>query len=97
MIAGYDPKVAGGVRAQLERLDEILAFLADAPETEAVISAREHLQSARSYLLGAMPVELELSLAMAEAAISDVDDHRLRQKALHMLNDVREARATPMM
>ena len=97
MIAGYDPKVVGGVEAQLEKFDEILAFLADAPETEAVISAQEHLQFARSYLLGAMPEELELSLVMAKKAIGGMDDRHLRQKALQLLEEVREARATPMM
>jgi hypothetical protein len=97
MIAGYDPKIAGGVEAQLEKLDEILAYLADAPETEAAISAQEHLHAARSYLLGAMPEELELSLAMAEKAIHGMHDPHLRQKALHLLEEVREARATPMM
>ena len=97
MIAGYDPKVAGGLEAQLEKFDEILAFLADAPETEAVISAQEHLQFARSYLLGAMPEELEVSLAMAEKAIHGMDDCRLRQESLRLLDEVREARATPMM
>jgi len=97
MIAGYDPKVVGGVEAQLEKFDEILAFLADAPETEAVISAQEHLQFARSYLLGAMPEELEVSLAMAEKAIHGMDDCRLRQESLRLLDEVREARATPMM
>jgi hypothetical protein len=97
MVAGYDPRVAVGVEAQLEKLDEILAFLADAPETEAVISAQEHLQVARSYLLGAMPEELELSLAMAEEAIHEMDDRHLRREALHLLDEVREARATPMM
>jgi hypothetical protein len=97
MIAGYDPKVAGHVEAQLEKFDEILAFLADAPQTEAVISAQEHLQFARSYLLGAMPEELELSLAMAEQAIHGMHDRRLRQKAVRLLDEVREARATPMM
>jgi hypothetical protein len=97
MIAGYDPRVAGGIEAQLEKLDEILAFLADAPETEAVTSAQEHLQFARSYLLGAMPEELEVSLAMAEEAIHGMQDRHLRQKALHLLEEAREARATPMM
>jgi hypothetical protein len=97
MIAGYDPKVVGGVEAQLEKFDEILAFLADAPETEAVISAQEHLQFARSYLLGAMPEELEVSMAMAEKAIHGMDDCRLRQESLRLLDEVREARATPMM
>lgn len=97
MIAGYDPKIAGGVEAQLEKFDEILAFLANAPETDAVISAQEHLQSARSCLLGAMPEELELNLAMAEEAIHQMDDRHLRREALHLLEEVREARATPMM
>jgi len=97
MIAGYDPKVAGGVEAQLAKLDEILAFLADAPESDPALSAQEHLQFARSYLLGAMPEELELSLAMAEQALGGIDDRELRRKALHLFEEVREARATPMM
>ncbi|HLH42883.1 MAG TPA: hypothetical protein VKV74_07850 [Bryobacteraceae bacterium] len=97
MVAGYDPRIAGGVEGQLARLDQILAFLADAPRTDAVLSAQEHLQFARSYLLGAMPEEMELSLAMAERAIEGMEDRRMRRQALDLLEEVREARATPMM
>ena len=97
MIAGYEPKVAGGVEAQLAKLDEILAFLADGPETDPVLSAQEHLQSARADLLGSMPEEMELSLAMAKEALGGIDDRELRRKTLHLLEEVRDARATPMM
>ncbi|HEY7387508.1 MAG TPA: hypothetical protein VH640_03300 [Bryobacteraceae bacterium] len=97
VVAGYDPKVAGGVTVQLEKLDEFLAFLADAPQSEPVLSVQEHLHSARTYLLGAMPEELRLSLRMAEEAIHGIEDWRLRKRSLNLLDRVRDARSTPMM
>ena len=97
MIAGYDPKVARGVQEQLSKLDQLLEFLADAPEDEECRNAKEHLQSARTYLLGAMPEEFELSLQMAEEAISAIAQRTVRIEAERMLREVREARPVPMM
>ena len=41
---------------------------------------REHLESARVYLLGLMPAEYALSLKMAEGALDGVSDPGLRNR-----------------
>jgi hypothetical protein len=97
MVAGYDPKVARGVQEQLSKLDHLLEFLADAPEDEECRNAQEHLQSARTYLLGAMPEEFELSLQMAEDAISAIARRAERIQAERLLREVREAQPVPLM
>jgi hypothetical protein len=97
MVAGYDPKVAKGVEEQLSKLDQLLEFLADAPEDEECRNAQEHLQSAHSYLLGAMPGEFELSLQMAEEAISAITRRDVRIQAERLLHEVREAQPVPLM
>ena len=50
-------------------------------ETEAQCELlREHLESARVYLVGLMPAEYALSLKMAEEALNCVSDHNLRKR-----------------
>jgi hypothetical protein len=41
---------------------------------------REHLESARFYLLGAMPSEYEFSLKLANDMLSDIEDPDLRAR-----------------
>ena len=45
---------------EVGRLDELLALLARAPPSPDCEIAQEHVQSARSCVLGAMPAECEL-------------------------------------
>jgi hypothetical protein len=97
MVAGFDPKVARGTEAQLAKLDELLELIDDAPEDAESLSAQEHLQAARTYLLGAMPQECELSLEMAEEAIAAIAQRDLRLKAERRLHEIREAHPVPMM
>ena len=97
MLAGFDSKVAGGTEAQLAKLDEVLELLGDAPEDVEGPSAQEHLQAARTYLLGAMPQEYELSLQMAEQAIASIAQRDVRVKAERLLQEIRQAQPGPMM
>jgi hypothetical protein len=97
MVAGFDPKVARGVEAQLAKLDELLELIGDAPEDAECPSAQEHLQAARTYLLGAMPQECELSLEMAAGAIAAMEQRGVRLKAERLLHEIREAKPIPMM
>ena len=61
------------------RLDGLLDELGT--ETEANCELlREHLESARVYLVGLMPVEYALSLKMAEEVLDCVSDHNLRRR-----------------
>ena len=54
---------------ELSKLDELLALLAKAPPSPECEIAKEHIQSARSCVLGAMPAECELDLQLARTAI----------------------------
>jgi hypothetical protein len=97
LINGQDSEVVEGLETQLSKLDELLALLADGPQSEQGGSAAEHLQAARAYLLGSMREEFELSLSMAEQAIEGLPHRETRVKAELLLNDVRNARPVPMM
>jgi hypothetical protein len=55
---------------QIAVLDELLAGLKDEPEDSGAHVLKEHLESARICLLGAMPLEYELDLDLADAAAS---------------------------
>ena len=54
---------------ELGKLNELLALLANAPQSPESEIAQEHIQSARSCVLGAMPAECELDLELAWTAI----------------------------
>ena len=97
MVAGYNSKVVRGVQEQLSKLDQLLEFLAGAPEDEESRNAHEHVQGARTYLLGAMPEEFEQSLRMAEEAISGMALLAVRTDAERLLREVREAHRVPVM
>jgi len=61
--------------ADLTRLDEMIAALERFSNVDLL---KEHLQSARQYLLGAMPEEYLLSLGWAKAALDTVPDTDIR-------------------
>ena len=66
-------------RPELAQLDGFLSELAK--ETEAHCELlREHLESAREYLLGAMPVEYRFNLKLAGEALNGVADENLRDQ-----------------
>lgn len=89
--------MAARVEAQLAKLDELLELIGDAPEDAACSTAQERLQAARTYLLGAMPQEYELSLEMAEEALAAIPERDVRLKAERLLHEIREAQPVPMM
>jgi hypothetical protein len=83
--------------ADVQRLDELLAALGHSQENRDDLLI-EHLQSARTYLLGAMPEEYALSLQNARDNLSLVRDATLRQRlesALPSLLDEIEHAGTP--
>lgn len=63
----------------LARLDEILESLSQESEAQCEL-LREHLESARVSLVGAMPSEYALNLEMAGQALNCVSDHNLRAR-----------------
>ena len=48
---------------ELRKLDELLALLAQAPPSPESEIAQEHIQSARSCVLGSMSAECDLDIA----------------------------------
>ena len=64
----------------LKRIDDMIAALRYSPNADLLI---EHLHSARTYLLGAMPEEYLVSLESAKQALNTVSDRNLR----NALND----------
>lgn len=62
---------------ELARLDSLLAALDHTGDSELL---HEHLQSARTYLLGAMSLEYSMSLDFARQAAHNVHDDALRHE-----------------
>ncbi|MCU1335104.1 MAG: hypothetical protein JWO19_685 [Bryobacterales bacterium] len=63
----------------LVRLDQLLEELSQETEAQCEL-LREHLESARTYLVGSMPTEYALSLKMAGEASNCVSDRNLRTR-----------------
>ena len=67
-----------------DRLEEIVRDLEGRPGASALM--REHLESARSYLLGAMPQEYEFNLKLALDLLPQIEEEALRQRIAGFLN-----------
>ena len=63
----------------LVRLDQLLDELGTPTGTPYTL-LREHLESARVYLVGLMPAEYAFRLRMAEEALDGVSDRDLRER-----------------
>lgn len=70
---------------EVGRLDALRALLANGPPSPECEIAQEHIQSARSCVLGAMPAECELDLELARSAIGDIADATTRRSAQEIL------------
>lgn len=64
---------------ELAQLDGFLSELAKETEAQCEL-LREHLESAREYLLGAMPVEYRFNLKLAGETLNGVEDDNLRHR-----------------
>lgn len=73
-------------RTEITRLDEAIEEVSDPSEARCEL-LREHLESARTYLLGAMPAENSISLRLANEALDCIANADRRRR-------VREAIAT---
>jgi hypothetical protein len=84
--------------ADLQRLDELIAALHRSRERRDDL-LMEHMQSARAYLLGAMPEEYALSLQSARKSLSLVRDETSRRRwedALsYLLDEIEHAGRAP--
>ena len=63
----------------IARLDALLDELGKETEAQCEV-LREHLESARVYLVGLMPAEYAFSLKMAEEVLNCVSDPNLRKR-----------------
>jgi hypothetical protein len=70
---------------ELGKLDELLALLAQAPPSPESEIAQEHIQSARSCVLGTRSAECELNLELARGAIAHIADTATRRSAQKIL------------
>lgn len=71
---------------ELNKLDELLVLLASAPPSPESAIAQEHIQSARSCVLEAMPNECEFDLKLARTAVRQITDAATRRQALGILS-----------
>jgi hypothetical protein len=65
------------------RLEELLRDLAGRSGASALM--REHLETARSYLLGSMPDEYNFNLKLAKHLLPDIDDKSLQTRVADFL------------
>ena len=75
-------------RQVLTGLDALLTALGHETETECEL-LREHLESARTYLIGSMPAEYQLSLEMASEVLDCIADENLRRRAAAFIQSQR--------
>ena len=76
---------AAQMDADSQRLDELIAALGHSQENRDDLLI-QHLQSARTYLLGAMPEEYALSLQNAMESLNVVRDEASRRQLEHTLS-----------
>jgi len=67
----------------LAELDKLLEELTEAESQCELL--QEHLEGARTYLLGAMPIEYGLSLKMADESLNCVSNRSLRARIEHFI------------
>jgi hypothetical protein len=75
--------------AQLTLIEDLIADLSTTDDANRFL-LREHMQSARGYLLGAMPVEYAASLELAQKAIQGFADKRLRRRLKQEIAELTE-------
>jgi hypothetical protein len=75
-------------KEELGKLDELLVLLTKAPPSPESEIAQEHIRSARSCVLGAMPAECELNLKLAQSAIGQIPDKATRRSAQEILGSL---------
>ena len=76
--------------SRLSQLEELIGDLGGEEDTPNGL-LREHLEAARSFLLGSMPTEYHFSLGLAEGVLSEIKDQNLRTRAKEFLQSQRAA------
>jgi hypothetical protein len=67
------------VDEEVARIDELIRDL-DAPLGTPEGYMREHLTAARSYLLGSMPEEYQMTLELAKETLPEIEQPQLRSR-----------------
>jgi len=78
--------------AALQRLDELIAELGHSQENRDDLLI-QHLQSARTSLLGAMPEEYELNLCSAKESAAGITDANLKSLVIQEVTALQEGNA----
>lgn len=74
------------------RVDQIIDEVSDPRESQCEL-LREHLESARTYILGDMPEEYQLSLRLAIEAIDCIADEARRHRVNEILSELMAEKA----
>ena len=78
----------------LNKLDQLLIAIGHCSPPDEVEFAQEHINEARTYLLGAMPGEFGMSLELARESLSRMDDTATRQEAQKLLATISRIHGT---
>ena len=71
--------------SEIKKMDDILAMLERCSASEASNMAHEHIQEARTYLLGAMHSEYKMNLGLALEAVAQMPDDHVRSETENAL------------
>lgn len=75
------------------RINDLLSLLAQCADSPSKQLAREHLECARVYLLGAMNAEYSMSLDLIRKAVSGIPEDPARKDARRILDDLMNTEA----
>ena len=78
------------MEAETKKLDGLLALLNRCSASEACNIVQEHIQDARTYLLGAMNTEYRLNLELAREASIRIPDENIRSESETVLKELIE-------
>src|SRR3954469_12541680 len=73
--------------SELKKLDRLIDEVSSPAESQCEL-LREHLESARTYLLGSMTEEYTLSLRLANETLNCISDESRRHRAAELIADM---------
>jgi len=75
------------LKTDVHRIDTVIDDVSDPAESQCEL-LREHLESARHYLLGSMPAEYKLSLQLATQALGCITDAERRKRVTQAIEEM---------
>jgi hypothetical protein len=72
-------------KSEVSLLDEAINRLSDPAESQCEL-LREHLESARTFLLGDMPEEFTFNLGLAHQAVNCISNRDVRNRIDELIN-----------